>query len=502
MNDHPACLTIAGSDSGGGAGIQADLKTFHSLGVYGSSIIAALTAQNTLGVQSILRIETSFVESQMRSVLEDLEIKAIKTGMLHNSANVIAISNMIREHRIKNVVVDPVMMAKGGHHLLEDSGIEAYRTQLIPLSLIITPNAPEACLLLKRDPDSIKSIQDMKDAALELHESLHVPYVLIKGGHVMTSDEHGNPIAIDVLFDAVKNSYFQLENPRIQTKNTHGTGCTYSAAICSYLALGHSVGESVAKANAYVHNAILHAFPMGHGHGPLNHFSSNLIPSMTQTMSPSDGPTTFFQRLKLSCADRWTEYVDGPFVQRLKSRSLSLDGFKRYLVQDYLFLLEFARCHALFCAKSKNYEQMKSRSEKVQAMISEMQLHITVCQSLGMSWEELNSASSLPETRAYTDFLKEKSLHGDLEMAVAMAPCQIGYAEIGDAVFKTTEKKDDHFQRWIDTYAGVDFQSGVKTTMDELNELARGSSPEKFKELQVIFEDAVRLEIQFFSMAL
>lgn len=251
-------LTVAGSDSGGGAGIQADLKTFQELGVFGTSVITSLTAQNTLGVQGVLPIEPSFIELQFQSVVSDLKPSAMKTGMLYSPEIVSLISRLIIDTKIC-YVCDPVMVAKGGQRLLMEDSIEAVKRTLMPVVSLATPNIPEAEILAGM---SIVSVDDMVLAGKKI-QALGAKNVLVKGGHL---NKKGAP---DVLIS--EEGIFQYSTETIETKNTHGTGCTYSAAITAELAKGTELFEAVKIGKAFVHQAILHDIHLGGGHGPTNH---------------------------------------------------------------------------------------------------------------------------------------------------------------------------------------------------------------------------------------
>ena len=252
-------LTIAGSDSGAGAGIQADLKTFAAFGVYGTSVITAITAQNTKGVTQILELAPDLVAAQIDAVIEDIGAHALKTGMLANSAIIEIVAEKIREHRLRNLVVDPVMVAKGGDLLLRPEAIEALRSRLIPLAVIVTPNLPEA-EQLTGIPGS--RLQDIKESARRII-AMGARSVVIKGGH------RKGP-ATDIFYDGKK--FRELTAPRLRTPNTHGTGCTFSAAIAAGLAKGEKLENAVVQAKRYITQAIRKGFPIGSGHSPVHHF--------------------------------------------------------------------------------------------------------------------------------------------------------------------------------------------------------------------------------------
>lgn len=253
-------LTIAGSDSGGGAGIQADLKTFAAHRVYGACAITAVTAQNTLGVTAIHTIPADIVIAQIEAVASDIGVDAVKTGMLATAAIVEAVAAAIAEMDLPRVVVDPVMIAKGGARLLDDEAIETIRTELLPRAMVITPNAEEAAALLN---DEVRTLDQARAAVRRLKE-FGPGAVIVKGGHL------DGAFATDLLFDGVR--LVELRGPRIETTSTHGTGCTFASAIAANLALGTDLKTAAERAKTYVTEAIRHAPRIGHGHGPLGHF--------------------------------------------------------------------------------------------------------------------------------------------------------------------------------------------------------------------------------------
>lgn len=254
----PRALTIAGSDSGGGAGIQADLKTFSAFQVYGMSVLTAVTAQNTVRVHGIEYVSPRLVGLQFEAVMTDIGVDGLKTGMLGSTAIIQEVAAKLRDNAIATIVVDPVMVSTGGDALIEEQGAQSIKEDLIPLSSLVTPNIAEAEIL---SGVKIRGIEDMKRAAFEIHRS-GCGAVLVKGGH-LTGE------AVDILFDGDHFSRFSA--PRIETSNTHGTGCTYSAAVLACLLLGNPLNEAVRVAKMYVTAAIRQGLPLGKGHGPLNH---------------------------------------------------------------------------------------------------------------------------------------------------------------------------------------------------------------------------------------
>jgi hydroxymethylpyrimidine/phosphomethylpyrimidine kinase len=253
-------LTIAGSDSGGGAGIQADLKTFAAHGVYGTSAITALTAQNTLGVSGVHVVPAEFVTQQIEAVVADIGCDAVKTGMLATAAIVEVTAAAVEGLDLPNLVVDPVMVAKGGDRLLAEDAVHAIKSTLLRLARVVTPNVPEAEVLSGL---SIQSIDDMRRAARVILE-LGPKAVIVKGGHLE------GPEAIDLLVHS--RGELRLASPRLVVRNTHGTGCTFAAAIAARLAQGDSLDEAARLAKEYVAGAMQHGIDVGSGHQPLGHF--------------------------------------------------------------------------------------------------------------------------------------------------------------------------------------------------------------------------------------
>jgi len=257
-------LTIAGSDSGGGAGIQADLKTFQRFGIFGTSAITAITAQNTLGVSRWEPVSADLVRAQIDAIAEDLMPAAVKTGMLANTAIASIVAASIRDHAFRNYVLDPVMVATSGDTLLERDAIDVIRSELIPQASLVTPNLHEAAILTG---EKIEDEDGMARAAETIVREMGAQAVLIKGGHLDAGDR-----VVDILYDGDVRAF---RGKRFETTNTHGTGCTLSAAIAAQLANGESMHAAVRRAIDYVHNAIATAPGLGSGHGPLNHLAGD-----------------------------------------------------------------------------------------------------------------------------------------------------------------------------------------------------------------------------------
>ncbi|PKB72196.1 MAG: bifunctional hydroxymethylpyrimidine kinase/phosphomethylpyrimidine kinase [SAR202 cluster bacterium Io17-Chloro-G6] len=256
-------MTIAGSDSGGGAGVQADLKTFAALGIYGTSVLTAITAQNTVAVTAVHEVPTDVIAAQIDAVVSDIGADAVKTGMLSSSAIIECVAASLATHPgisgLRRLVVDPVMVAKSGDSLLREDAVGALRERLLPLAAVVTPNIPEAETLtgLKIVTDG-----DVRNAAKAII-AMGAASVVVKGGH------RDGP-ATDLYFDG--NNFREFTSPRIETANTHGTGCTFASAVAAGLAKGLATEDAVGQAKEFVTEAIRRSFPIGQGHGPLNHF--------------------------------------------------------------------------------------------------------------------------------------------------------------------------------------------------------------------------------------
>ena len=251
---------MAGSDSGAGAGIQADLKTCAALGVYCTTAITAVTAQNTMGVMAVHALPPELVAAQIDAVVADVRPDAVKTGMLASAGIIEVVAAKLREHSLPNVVVDPVMVAKSGDRLLAEDAAMALRELLLPLAEVVTPNIPEAEVLVGR---SLQTDDEIRAAAREIH-SMGARNVVMKGGH------REGDLAVDILFNG--RDFHEFSAPRIQTTSTHGTGCTFASAIAAFLARGERVEQAVGHAKEYLTEALRNARPIGKGHGPVNHF--------------------------------------------------------------------------------------------------------------------------------------------------------------------------------------------------------------------------------------
>ena len=258
-------LTIAGSDPSGGAGIQADLKTFAALGVYGTSAVTAITVQNTMGVAGVSPLAADLVTAQIEAVAGDIAIHATKVGMLATAAIVEAVAAAIVELDLPLVVIDPVLVSTSGDRLLDEDGVRVLRIELLPRALVVTPNIPEAEALAGI---LVRSMDDIREAARRIHD-MGPAAVIITGGHAPRSTAQ-TPDIVDLVFDG--HGFYECRTPRIETPHTHGAGCTFASAVAAELALGHPLSEAASLAQRYVAGALAQSIAIGHGRGPLNHF--------------------------------------------------------------------------------------------------------------------------------------------------------------------------------------------------------------------------------------
>ncbi|KZT62625.1 hypothetical protein CALCODRAFT_505401 [Calocera cornea HHB12733] len=504
----PRTLTIAGSDSGGGAGIQADLKTFTALGTYGLSVITALTSQNTLGVDGVASVEPEFVAQQLRAVVGDIGVDAIKIGMLHNHKVIASVASTLTalfgprgSPGYPPIVLDPVMFSTSSHVLLDPPSLPALQSQLLPLVQLMTPNIPEAQKLAS--VDAITDVQGMKAAAREIAR-LGCAAVLVKGGHL-----EGETVW-DVLYerdgDGEGGEFTVFEHPRVHTKNTHGTGCTQSSAIAAFLAKGKpSVREAIQLATDYVQAALLASFDIGHGSGPLNHLVSILPRALPAPVELDPHPFTNY--LIRACAPEWATYTrKHPFVLGLRDGTLPRECFIHFLKQDYIFLMHYARIHALAAYKSFSMEEIDACTDIVKHIIRESKHHIEYCQSWGISLAEFHSTPESGHTVAYTRYVLDTGVSSSLlALRVATAPCLLGYGEVGTWLYSDpgTKREGNDYWPWIEGYAGEDFQLAVTKGRELLEETVRRDplSARQLEDMVGIFRKATRLEVGFWEQS-
>ncbi|KIJ63358.1 hypothetical protein HYDPIDRAFT_113346 [Hydnomerulius pinastri MD-312] len=547
-----AVLTIAGTDSSGGAGIQADLKTFAALGCYGTSATTALTAQNTTGVQAIHGVPPNFVVEQIKSVLDDIDIRGIKTGMLFDSSNTHAVASTLKEHFASKgrvpLVCDPVCVSTSGHVLLHPDAISTMIDELFPLAQLITPNKAEAEVLLKARSLSseITTFQGMLAAAQSLL-TLGPQAVLLKGGHIAVSladigsvttsagtsvevnrdflfgenteilqlAKHsvGDDLIVDVLCHQTQhgvNNITLYPRPRLQSNSTHGTGCTLSAALACALGRGTALVEATAQATTFTHLGIETAAPIGQGFGPLNHLHS-VSRLVLQPRTPGN-PFPLTRKLIQGTSRVWKEYVQHDFVVQLGKGTLERSSFLHFIKQDYHYLKYYARAYALLASKSHDFAPILAAVEIVLHVSRESAMHTSFCAQWGITKDELDTTPESPATTAYGAFLIDTGLQGDTtKLVMALAACLLGYGEVGLWLKKEAEKPNswvkwegNPYLKWMQDYSGEDYQNAVRVGLETIESRAAADppSPARYAEWRAVWENCVRLEKGFWDMAM
>ncbi|KAG0014609.1 hypothetical protein BGZ81_000361 [Podila clonocystis] len=532
-------LTIAGSDSGGGAGIQADLKTFTSLQSFGTSVLTSITSQNTFKVDGIHPIPAAFVSQQLEAVLSDIGTDAIKTGMLCNAEIISAITDTLQKfypgsRPVPNLVVDPVMIASSGAALLDSSAIATLINDLLPLCFILTPNVPEAEYILANakleNPvfisasGKIESLEQMKLAAQDL-AYLGPSIVLLKGGHLPFYKCSGKALPqelfnsvddlsvdleelelVDLVYDARSKEFVELRKEFLRTSSTHGTGCTLSAAIAAELSHGFEAHEAITKAANYVQSAIRDGLTVGKGKGCLNHFHHVVHRSIEKPTKYNPQPLTNY--LLRACEKDWKEYTQHAFVQGIADGTLPKESFIHYMKQDYLFLQTYARAHGLGAFKARTMEESKAFAEIVVHIAHESKLHIDYCAKWGITHEEMIRTPESMANVAYTRYVLDIGMTGDLlDLGLAIAPCLIGYGEIGSRLYhdpKTVRGDANPYWEWIKNYEDSNYQDAVIRGIANLERQCNIQQPSehRLKKMEEIFRTATRLEIFIPSIAI
>ncbi|KAI0402945.1 Phosphomethylpyrimidine kinase-domain-containing protein [Xylaria palmicola] len=461
-------LVVAGSDSSGGAGLEADQKVIAAHGCYATTATTALTAQNTTGVDDIYQIPHEFTRKQIDAVFKDIPPSVVKTGMLGSAATIEMLAQALVDYEVKKLVLDPVMVATTGARLLPAGAVHELRTRLLPLTFILTPNIPEAKLLLtngSETPRDVRRIEDLADLARRL-QALGPKWVLVKGGHVpfkkdgtsATSPEQGE-IIVDVLVgpdgDAIR-----IESPYIDSKNTHGTGCSLAAAIAANISRGLETVDAVYAACRYIEAAIRTAPGYGKGHGPLNHFHS------TYMLPFAPGRFVEWLLARSDVAAVWHRFVHHPFVLALGNGELPLDSFKNYLVQDYLYLIHFARANALASYKAKNIQDIAAGAKIVQHIHTEMKLHLDYCKTFGIEKGDIEATEEHQACTAYTRYVLDIGQSEDwIGLQIALAPCLLGYGAIAKQLHADprTKTEGNTYWPWILNYVADDYVQAVQT---------------------------------------
>ena len=480
-------LTIAGSDSSGGAGIQADLKTMIANGVYGMSAITALTAQNTTGVQGIFEVTPEFLEQEIDSVFTDIRPDAVKIGMVSSAGLIKSIAKKLHEHKAENIVVDPVMVATSGSKLISDDAIGTLKEYLFPMAAVLTPNIPETEVLSGME---VKSAEDMIAAAKQISETYHCA-VLCKGGHQLND-------ANDLLYR--DGSYRWFNGKRIDNPNTHGTGCTLSSAIASNLAKGYDLDTAVERAKAYISGALAAMLDLGHGSGPMDHgfyFSRKRICGGTGM--------TMTERLLEATKEIWDGYNETPFVKGIADGSLDHEKFKYYMIQDYLYLIDYTKVFALGAAKAKDLSAMKLFAGYTHAILDgEMDIHRAYMARLGITPEEAETANVALDNLSYTSYMLRVAYEeGQAEVAAAILSCAVSYEVIAKKIVEKHPEALNHpfYGEWVSGYVADAYHEENQVLIDLMDRLSDGYSEKQLQHLEEIFMACSRYEMAFWDMA-
>ncbi|ODQ77651.1 hypothetical protein BABINDRAFT_163367 [Babjeviella inositovora NRRL Y-12698] len=514
----PRILTIAGSDSSGGAGIEADLKTFSAHGCYGLTCMSVLTAQNTEGVYDVHSVPEEFIAQALDANLDDIDIDVIKTGVLTVPA-VYALKQALVKHnfRPKPLIIDPVMVSTSGYALSESECLKVCIDELFPLATIVTPNIEEAYKILTafgEEPSekTLTSFEELKAMALRIHQLTKCAVVLLKGGHSPWAHQQGSGsrYITDVLYESTTNQFTVYKSDYIETTNLHGTGCTLSSAISSQLAHGVETKEAIAAAIKYVHNAVLTAdLTIGGGNGPLNHLFNVSTAGMAATAATLDTEaftegtvlSSLLTHPKVSLV--WKEYINHDFVRQVASRTLPEASFVYFLRQDYVYLISYAQVHALAASLAPTMEIMLNETRTITNISVEMDRHTAKLTARGIT--DYKDIRAGPACTNYLNYFRNIARDGEwADIHLALAPCLFGYGYAGKwgmKLNKATDEADEYYQ-WLQDYVSPWFMEACAKGQQTIEECFARASPETIERYVGIFADVCQLEVDFWSEAL
>lgn len=470
---------------GVGSGLEADQKVLSAHGVYAQTVTTALTAQNTLGVEDVHVTPPAFVGKQIDACLSDIGCDVVKIGMLASAATVEVVADKLEEWKISRVVLDPVMVSTSGAQLLPGDAVRGVLARLVKDVEIVTPNVPEAVLMLKEgNDDDVRTPTDLdglKSLAISLHQKLGPRAVLLKGGHVPLIKKEGNRFVkpnteespdtvIDVLYDGT--DFELIESPYSNSRNTHGTGCSLASAIAAYLASGHDLKKAVRRACHYVGIGIKTSVTFSKGSGPINHFHN------IQIMPFVEGRFLEYLLDRDDVKPVWQKYTHHPFANQMGDGTLPLDAFKEYLVQDYLYLVHFARTNALAAYKSTDMDTIAASAQIVMHIETEMKLHLDYCKEFGLSKEDIVNQKESLACVAYSRYVLDIGQSQDwLALQMSLAPCLLGYGVAARRL--SAQYADSHdgnrYWKWIENYIADDYQEAVKVGSGEIDFVLAGS---------------------------
>ncbi|KAJ5176049.1 Phosphomethylpyrimidine kinase type-1 [Penicillium canariense] len=501
-------LVIAGSDSSGGAGLEADQRVLAAHGCYALTATTGLTAQNTLGVQDIFVVPSEFVRKQINAGLEDVGADVVKLGMLSSAETIDVIAETLQAHKVPVIVLDPVMVSTSGAQLLPEKAVKELRTKLLPLTTVLTPNIPEALLLIKDAGFEAPEPADL-DGLVDLAKqicSLGPKAVLLKGGHLPLTNDHkvaqtpeDATTVIDILYDAESAVTTLFETEYLVSKNTHGTGCSLASAISANLAMGKDMVRAVRSAVRFVEVGIKTSVDLGKGSGPINHFHS------IYTMPFAPGRFLEYIMDRPDVQRVWGKFTHHEFVDGMGQGTLPVERFKEYLVQDYLYLVQFARSNALASYKSQDMDSIAASARIVLHIQREMALHLDYCASFGLSKQEMEAHPETIACTAYSRFILDVGQSEDwLALQMALAPCLIGYGAIARRLYsdKKSLRQGNQYWKWIENYVAEDYTEAVRLGSGLLEDHVQKVSPSRLEQLIRIFIRATELEISFWDMGL
>ncbi|KAG7664658.1 THI20 [[Candida] subhashii] len=554
----PAVLTIAGSDSSGGAGIEADLKTFSAFQVYGMTCIAALTAQNTTGVKSFIKTPQPFVKQILDSVLDDMlygypegeaPLRVIKTGMLTSEAIL-----EIKEHlpRLKQygikIVIDPVMISTSGAKLFDDEGMKLCVKDLMQQAFLITPNFPESETLYNltsangEKRRSIESLDDFVEYVIELQQQLQCENLLVKGGHIPFDSNlkpildveiaNGESHVFDVLYESSTGNLSIFDSDYINTPDSHGTGCTLASAIAANLAKGRNLNEAIPISVDYIHRGMLSmGKKLGFGNGPLNHnvppsrSTSHILESSGEEVREILAKSDSFLEYLINhpkVKDNWKKYTQHPFVKILAENKLPFDKFLYFLKQDYHYLINYAQLHALAASVAPTYQQTHAQATIIGEIVTELERHkAKLCKKFNIDYDRdmdldigLNPGKACLE---YCNYLLDVGKRENfLGIKVALAPCLHGYHEAGKygqeirkqqpvgELGVLDQEQVDTYQSWLDDYTSDWYSNAHNEGKKALQSLADSTNLNtmRLEELVDIFNKVTLLEVNFWNEVL
>lgn len=492
-------LSIAGSDSSGGAGIQADIKTMTMNGVFAMSAITALTAQNTTGVTAIQESSPDFLAEQLDEVFTDIFPDAVKVGMVSSSELITTIAEKLKQYDAKNIVVDPVMVATSGARLISEEAISTLKAELLPLADVITPNIPEAEVLADR---SITSEEDMETAAKDIFDRFGCS-VLLKGGHNLND-------ANDLLYTAAGPAWFR--GSRIDNPNTHGTGCTLSSAIAANLAKGYDLAASVGRAKDYISGALAAQLDLGKGKGPMAHnfdlagtFAE--APDSASPTKPSrtfDNAAGFSLELMEDSKDLWDAAANCDFLRRMGEGTLDRQQYIDYMVQDSIYLRDYLKIFAWAMTSAPDWADMQLFGAMLAYVDDgENKTRLDTLAEAGMTDADVDRTPMKRQCEDYCAFLRKWGKEGtQAEIIMAMLPCMWGYRYVfEELVAKYPEAMHGPFAPLIKDYVNDGYAWYCDYWYEVTNEKCKDFTPEEKEHLKAIFREASAHELYFWQMA-